>query len=112
MFLARLDMHEVDAFVDAEVADLLHRLPPERLGAAAASNADEQLGLAHEHLLRDAIEFVREHKPGFFQKSHLSHQFRAALHRARYPDPFVHELAAAVSVAVSVPLCDRPAAWH
>jgi hypothetical protein len=112
MFLPRFDMHEVDAFVDSEVSDLLHRLPPAGLSAAGEQRADEQLGLAHDHILRDTIEFLRDHRPGFFQKSHLSHQFKSALHRAHYPDPFVHDLAAAVSVAATVPLCDRPPAWH
>jgi hypothetical protein len=112
MFLARFDMHVVDAFVDAEVAGLVHRLPPEGLRAVAVHRADEQLGLAHDQILRDTLEFLRDHKPGFFQRSHLSHQFRRTLHRAHYPDPFVHGLADAVSTASVVPMCDRPPARH
>jgi hypothetical protein len=112
MLLARFDMHDVDAFVDAEVFDLVHRFPPDGLHTGAARSADEQLGLAHDQILRDTIEFLRDHKPGFFQKSHLAHQFKRTLHQAHYPDPFVHDLAAAVSTASVVPMCDRPPAWH
>ncbi len=94
---------KVDAFVDAEVADLVRRLPPARLEGSGPTvkKADEQLARSHDLLLRRATEFVRREKPNLYQKARIANRMKWALLEAKYPRPFVDGLAYALATVVA-----------
>jgi hypothetical protein len=93
----------VDAFVDAEVADLVKRVPPGKLNASGATGrkAEEQLAKSHDSILRHAQALVQREKPNFYQKARLANRLKWALREARYPAKFVDELAFAMAAVAA-----------
>src|SRR5476651_1080002 len=103
MVFSWFNTSKVDAFVDAEVADLVRRIPPARLegGGAGAKKAEEQLAKSHDLLLRHAQAVVQPEKPNFDQKARLANRMKWALLEARYPKAFVDGLAYALASVVA-----------
>ena len=103
MVFSWFNTSKVDAFVDAEVADLIKRIPPARLegGGGGAKKAEEQLAKAHDQLLRDAQAFVRRDKPNLYQKARIANRMKWALAEAKYPKTFVDGLAYALASVVA-----------
>lgn len=103
MVFSWFNTSKVDAFVDAEVADLVKRVPPARLegDGAGAKKAADQLAKGHDLLLRRAKDFVQREKPNLFQKARIANRMKWALLEARYPKGFVDELAYALASVVA-----------
>ena len=103
MFFSWFNTHKVDAFIDAEVAELLRRIPPAKLGGegGGARKAAEQLAKSHDLLLRHAQEFVQREKPNLYQKARIANRIRWTLAEARYPKEFVEGLAYALASVVA-----------
>ena len=94
---------KVDAFVDAEVAELLRRVPPARLegDAAGAQKARAALEKTHDLMLRNARDFVQKQRPNLYQKARIANRLKWALREAKYPQAFVDEFAYAVAAVVA-----------
>lgn len=103
MVFSWFNTQTVDAFIDAEVADLVKRVPPAKLegSGAATAKAKEQLAKAHDQLLRRAGEFVRREKPNLYQKARIANRLKWALREAQYPATFVDEFAYALATVVA-----------
>jgi len=101
MVLSWFNTSKVDAFVDAEVATMVKRVPPDKLDGAGAKKAQDQLAKAHDQLLRSALAFVQRDKPNFYQKARLANRMKWALSEARYPREFVDGLAYALASVVA-----------
>jgi len=109
MVFSWFNTQKVDAFIDAEVADLLKRVPPARLegGSAAARKAEDQLVRSHDVLLRHARDFVRRERPNLYQKARIANRMKWALREARYPSRFVDEFAYALATVVAAASSQR-----
>ncbi len=109
MVFSWFNTSKVDAFVDAEVADLVKRVPPSRLegDGAGAKKAQEQLAKSHDLLLRHAKDFVARDKPNLFQKARIANRMKWALLEAKYPKPFVDEFAYALAAVVAAATSQR-----
>ena len=103
MVFSWFNTSKIDAFVDAEVAALLKRVPPGKLGVdgGGAKKAEEQLARQHDQLLRHALEFVQREKPNLYQKARIANRMKWALLEANYPKPFVDQLAYALASVVA-----------
>ena len=105
MVFSWFNTSKVDAFVDAEVADLVKRVPPAKLesggAGAGAKKAEEQLAKSHDLLLRRAQAFVQREKPNLFQKARIANRMKWALLEAKYPKTFVDGLAYALASVVA-----------
>jgi len=103
MVFSWFNTSKVDAFVDAEVADLVKRVPPARLEGAGAGvkKAEEQLARSHDLLLRRARDFVQREKPNLYQKTRIANRMKWALLEAKYPKAFVDEFAYALASVVA-----------
>ncbi len=103
MVFSWFNTSNVDAFVDAEVADLVKRIPPAKLesGGGGAKKAEEQLAKAHDQLLRRAQAFVQREKPNLYQKARIANRMKWALLEAKYPKTFVDGLAYALASVVA-----------
>jgi hypothetical protein len=103
MVFSWFNTSKVDAFVDAEVADLVKRVPPARLEGegAGARKAADQLAKGHDLLLRRAKDFVQREKPNLFQKARIANRMKWALLEAKYPKGFVDEFAYALASVVA-----------
>ena len=103
MVFAWFNTQKVDAWVDAEVADLIRRVPPAKLenSGAGAKKAEQQLAKAHDQLLRRSQEFVQREKPNLYQKARIANRVKWALLKANYPKSFVDELAYALASVVA-----------
>ncbi len=105
MVFSWFNTRAVDAFIDAEVAALVKRVPPAKLegGDAAAKKASEQLAKWHDQTLRRAQEFVQREKPNLYQKARIANRMKWGLLEAKYPksfvDPFAYSLATVVAGA-------------
>jgi len=105
MVFSWFNTSKVDAFIDAEVAAIVKRVPPEKIegNAATAAKAKEQLAKWHDQALRRAQEFVQREKPNLFQKARIANRMKWALLEAKYPksfvDPFAYALASVVASA-------------
>ncbi|MET0383944.1 MAG: hypothetical protein ABW032_11035 [Burkholderiaceae bacterium] len=92
----------VDAFIDAEVAELVRHVPKAKLEAGAtAKKAREQLEKSHDLLLRRAHDFVKREKLNLFQKARIAHRLKWSLREADYPIEFVDELAYRLATVVA-----------
>ncbi len=109
MVFSWFNTSKVDAFVDAEVADLVKRVPPAKLegGGAGARKAEEQLAKSHDLLLRRARDFVRREKPNLYQKARIANRLKWSLMEAKYPKGFVDGLAYALASVVAAANSDR-----
>ena len=109
MVFSWFNTQKVDAFIDAEVADMLKRVPPARLegSGAAARKAEDQLAKSHDVLLRHARDFVRREKPNLYQKARIANRLKWALREARYPTRFVDEFAYALATVVAAASSQR-----
>ncbi|HEY8974171.1 MAG TPA: hypothetical protein VIN75_08130 [Burkholderiaceae bacterium] len=109
MVFSWFNTSKVDAFVDAEVADLVKRVPPARLegDGAGARKAAEQLAKGHDLLLRHAKDFVQREKPNLYQKARIANRMKWALLEARYPKSFVDEFAYALASVVAAANANR-----
>jgi hypothetical protein len=109
MVFSWFNTREVDTFVDAEVADLVKRVPPARLegGGAGAKKAREQLEKSHDLLLRHARDFVQREKPNLYQKARIANRMKWALREAEYPKAFVDEFAYALATVVAAANAQR-----
>ena len=109
MALSWFNTQKVDAFIDAEVADLVKRIPPARLesGGAAAKKAEDQLAKSHDLLLRHARDFVQREKPNLYQKARIANRMKWALREAKYPPKFVDEFAYALATVVAAASSQR-----
>jgi len=103
MVFSWFNTQKVDAFIDAEVADLLKRVPPARLvgEGGGAKKAAEQLARSHDLLLRHARDFVQRDKPNLYQKARIANRMKWALLEAKYPKTFVDEFAFALASVVA-----------
>jgi len=103
MVFSWFNTSKVDAFVDAEVADLVKRVPPARLEGegAGAKKAADQLAKGHDLLLRRVKDFVQREKPNLFQKARIANRMKWALLEAKYPKGFVDEFAYALASVVA-----------
>jgi len=103
MVFSWFNTQKVDAFIDAEVADLLKRVPPAKLAGdgGAAKKAAEQLARSHDLLLRHARDFVQREKPNLYQKARIANRMKWALMEAKYPKPFVDEFAFTLASVVA-----------
>jgi hypothetical protein len=109
MVFSWFNTREVDTFIDAEVADLIKRVPPAKLegGGALAKKMAGQLAKSHDLLLRHARDFVRREKPNLFQKARIANRMKWALREANYPVSFVDEFAYALATVVASANSDR-----
>ena len=109
MVFSWFNTHKVDAFIDAEIADLTKRVPPARLegGGASAKKADDQLAKSHDLLLRHARDFVQREKPNLYQKARIANRMKWALLEAKYPKEFVDEFAYALATVVAAASSQR-----
>ena len=109
MVFSWFNTSKVDTFVDAEVADLVKRVPPAKLegSGAAAKKAQEQLAKSHDLLLRRARDFVRRDKPNLYQKARIANRMKWALMEAKYPKGFVDGLTYALASVVAAANSDR-----
>ena len=109
MVFSWFNTSKVDAFVDAEVADLVKRVPPAKLAGegAGAKKAAEQLAKGHDLALRHAKDFVQREKPNLFQKARIANRMKWALLEARYPKAFVDEFAYALASVVAAANANR-----
>ena len=103
MVFSWFNTQKVDAFIDAEVAALVKRVPPAKLegDGAAAKKAAEQLAKSHDDLLRRAQQFVQREKPNLYQKARIANRMKWALLEARYPKTFVDQFAYALATVVA-----------
>jgi hypothetical protein len=103
MVFSWFNTSKVDTFVDAEVADLVKRVPAAKLegSSAGAKKAAEQLAKTHDQLLRRAQQFVQREKPNLYQKARIANRMKWALLEANYPKPFVDEFALALATVVA-----------
>ena len=109
MVFSWFNTQKVDAFIDAEVADLLKRVPPAKLAGdgGAAKKAAEQLARSHDLLLRHARDFVQREKPNLYQKARIANRMKWALLEAKYPKDFADGLAYALASVVAAADADR-----
>ena len=103
MVFSWFNTQKVDAFVDAEVADLIKRVPPAKLegDGAAARKAVDQLARSHDVMLRHARDFVQREKPNLYQNARIANRMKWALREAKYPTSFVDEFAYALATVVA-----------
>jgi len=109
MVFSWFNTSKVDAFVDAEVADLVRRVPPAKLEGTGAGvrKAEEQLARWHDQLLRHAKDFVQKDKPNLYQKARIANRMKWALLEAGYPKTFVDPLAYALASVVAAANAQR-----
>jgi len=109
MVFSWFDTSKVDSFVDAEVADLVKRVPPARLEdrVAGPNKAEEQLAKSHDLLLRHAKDFVQREKPNLYQKARIANRMKWSLLEAKYPKAFVDGLAYALASVVAAASSNR-----
>ena len=109
MVFSWFNTHKVDSFIDAEIADLVKRVPPARLddGSPAAKKAADQLAKSHDLLLRHARDFVQREKPNLYQKARIANRMKWALLEAKYPTKFVDEFAYALATVVAAASSQR-----
>jgi hypothetical protein len=109
MVFSWFNTQKVDAFIDAEVVDLVKRVPPTRLegNGPAVKKAQDQLARSHDVLLRNARDFVRREKPNLYQKARIANRMKWALLEARYPRAFVDEFAYALATVVAAASSQR-----
>ncbi len=109
MVFSWFNTRKVDAFIDAEVADMVKRVPPARLegDGAGAKKAREQLEKSHDQLLRRARDFVQREKPNLYQKARIANRMKWALREAAYPKAFVDEFAYALATVVAAANAQR-----
>lgn len=100
--LSWFDCREVDAFADGIVADLVKRVPPGAVGAAA-KKAAQRLRTTQDMIFSRAETFAGSHRLNLYKKAHLGNRFKWALREAGYPDEFVdaltHELVTVVTLS-------------
>ena len=103
MVFSWFNTRAVDAFIDAEIADMVKRVPPTKLegDGPAAKKAQEQLAKSHDLLLRHASDFVKREKPNLYQKARIANRMKWALREAKYPAGFVDEFAYALASVVA-----------
>lgn len=93
---------KIDAFVDAEVKELLRRAPPGKLDdPSSAKKAQAALEKAHDLMLRKTQDFVQQQRPNLYQKARLANRLKWALREANYPTAFVDDFAYAVASVVA-----------
>ena len=109
MVFSWFNTSKVDAFIDAEVAAVVKRVPPARLedNAATAARATEQLAKWHDQTLRRAQEFVQREKPNLYQKARIANRMKWALLEAKYPKSFVEQFAYALATVVAAANSER-----
>jgi hypothetical protein len=97
-----LNTSEVDAFVDAIVAELVKRFPPEGV-ELPAKKATERLRRTHDVIFRRVEAFASATALNLYKKAHLGNRCKWALKDAGYPDEFVetltHELVTVVTLS-------------
>lgn len=109
MVFSWFNTDKVDAFVDAEVAEIVRRVPPARLEGSSvdAKKARTQLEKTHDLMLRNARDFVQRERPNLFQKARIANRVKWALREAGYPVGFVDELAYALASVVAAASSQR-----
>ncbi|HEX7637141.1 MAG TPA: hypothetical protein VF457_01990 [Burkholderiaceae bacterium] len=107
MVFAWFNTRAVDAFVDAEVAEILRRVPPAKLEGAGAKKAQDTLDKLHDQVLQHTRDFVRREKPNLFKKARLANRMKWALQEAKYPASFVGGLAYALAAVAASAQADR-----
>ncbi len=109
MVFSWFNTQKVDAFIDAEIADMIRRVPPAKLegSGAAAKKAEDQLAKVHDVLLRNARDFVQREKPNLYQKARIANRMKWALREAKYPSSFVDEFAYALATVVAAASSQR-----
>jgi hypothetical protein len=103
MVFSWFNTRAVDAFVDAEVADIARRVAPAKLegDGPAARKAQDQLAKVHDVALRNAVAFVQREKPNLYQKARIANRMKWALREAGFPAAFVNDFAFALARVVA-----------
>jgi hypothetical protein len=103
MVFSWFNTQKVDAFIDAEVADMVKRVPPEKLEGVgpAAKKAEDRLAKVHDVMLRNARDFVLREKPNLYQKARIANRMKWALREAKYPTAYVNEFAYAMAAVIA-----------
>ena len=109
MVFSWFNTRKVDAFIDAEVAEMVRRVPPARLegDGAGAKKAREQLEKSHDLLLRRARDFVQTERPNLYQKARIANRMKWALREAKYPKAFVEEFSYALATVMAAANAQR-----
>ena len=109
MVFSWFNTSKVDAFIDAEVAAIVKRVPPDKMdgSGAAASKAREQFAKWHDQALCRAQEFVQREKPNLYQKARIANRMKWALLEAKYPKPVIDEFAYALASVVAAANAQR-----
>lgn len=97
---------EIDEFARAIVADLVKRVPPEKLEARDGKTA-KKLWNTHRAVFSRTQQFARAHNLNVYKKARLGNQFRWGLKEAGYPAEFVqswtYELVTLISTVLKDP---------
>ena len=96
------DSKAVDAFADTAVADLVKRMPPEKMHAKASAQRLKSTG---DMIFTRADNFGRSQSLNVYQRARLGNRVKWALKEAGYPPDFVdaltYELVTVITIAGS-----------
>jgi hypothetical protein len=82
------DTKEVDQLAETIAAELVKRVPPQKLDERDAKAA-KRLQNTHSSIFARASTFAQLHKLNLYKKARLGNQFRWALKEAGYPPDFI-----------------------
>lgn len=104
MIFGWFNSREVDALAAGMARDLAKRVPPASIDGKG-KKAENKQKRTHDLVLRQAHDYVRQHKLNLYTKARLANRFKWELLEAGYPKAFVdsmtYELAAIVAAAES-----------
>ena len=83
------DSKAVDAFADTAVADLVKRVPPEKMQQRASAQRLKSTG---DMIFTRADNFGRSQSLNVYQRARLGNRVKWALKEAGYPAEFVDQL--------------------
>jgi hypothetical protein len=94
------DGKAVDAFADGAVADLVKRVPPEKMHTKASAQRLKSTG---DMIFQRADNFGRSQSLNVYQRARLGNRVKWALKEAGYPAEFVdaltYELVTVITIA-------------
>ena len=94
------DSKAVDAFADGAVADLVKRVPPEKMQQRASA---QRLKATGDMIFQRADNFGRSQSLNVYQRARLGNRVKWALKEAGYPPEFVdaltYELVTVITIA-------------
>jgi hypothetical protein len=102
MFGDWFNCKEIDELVDAIVADLVKRFPPDRLDVSLEKAARRLKGV-HNAAFHRVETFARTKPLNVYKKAHLGNRFKWSLREAGYPREFADALASEFTTVVALP---------